>query len=90
MAGRAFRDPNAKIAESRSRVDALLAKCARRCPKKTCTAFEIVAELVGPENLGSPISAWAMQIVIACLDHLALKGEETKDEVGYALRWNLA
>jgi hypothetical protein len=38
-------------------------------------AFEIVAELVGPENVKTPASAWALQIVLSCLDHLAIAGE---------------
>ncbi|HET8639649.1 MAG TPA: MBL fold metallo-hydrolase [Solirubrobacterales bacterium] len=73
--GRAFRDPDAKIAEGRRRVGELLAKVRDSLAEGEKMAFEIVAELVGPENVNSPASAWALQIVLSCLDHLAILGE---------------
>ena len=54
------------------------------------TAFEIVAEIVGPENLNSPVSAWALQIVLSCLDHLAILGEAAPVEGTDPQRWALA
>jgi glyoxylase-like metal-dependent hydrolase (beta-lactamase superfamily II) len=74
--GRSFREPEAKIAESRRQVDELLGKVRESLgggEKKT--AFEIVADIVGPDNLNSPVSAWALQIVLSCLDHLAISRE---------------
>jgi hypothetical protein len=53
------------------------------------TAFEIVGYLIGPENLDSPISAWALQIVFASLDHLVLRGEVTRVEETHPHRWRL-
>ena len=53
--GRTFRDPEAKIAESRRQVDELLGKVrggARR--RRERTAFEIVAEIIGPEMRQHP------------------------------------
>jgi glyoxylase-like metal-dependent hydrolase (beta-lactamase superfamily II) len=73
--GRPFRDPDAKIAEGRRRVGELLAKVRESLAGGEKMAFEIVAELVGPENVNSPASAWALQIVLSCLDHLAILGE---------------
>ena len=73
--GRTFRDPEAKIAEARRQVDELLGKVRASLGEGEKTAFEIVADLVGPENVNGPASVWALQIVLSCLDHLAILGE---------------
>jgi glyoxylase-like metal-dependent hydrolase (beta-lactamase superfamily II) len=73
--GRSFRDPGAKIAEARRQVDELLAKVRGALAQGERTAFEIVGDIVGAENLHTPVSAWVLQIVLSCLDHLALLGE---------------
>ncbi len=73
--GRPFRDPDAKIAEARRQVSELLTKVREALAEQDRTAFEIVAEIVGAENLNTPASAWVLQIVLSCLDHLALAGE---------------
>ncbi len=73
--GRPFRDPAVKIAEARRQVDRLLDKSREALAAGERTAFEIVAEIVGPEGVNSPASAWALQIVLSSLDHLAILGE---------------
>jgi glyoxylase-like metal-dependent hydrolase (beta-lactamase superfamily II) len=73
--GRTFRDPEAKIAESRRQVNELLGKVREALGQGERTAFEIVAEIIGPDGVKSPASAWVLQIVLSCLDHLALAGE---------------
>jgi glyoxylase-like metal-dependent hydrolase (beta-lactamase superfamily II) len=73
--GRPFRDPGAKIAEARRQVDELLGKVREALAAGERTAFEIVGEIVGAENLNTPVSAWVLQIVLSCLDHLAILGE---------------
>jgi glyoxylase-like metal-dependent hydrolase (beta-lactamase superfamily II) len=73
--GRTFRDPEAKIAESRRQVDELLGKVRAALAQGERTAFAIVEEIVGPEMVKSPASAWVLQIVLSCLDHLAIAGE---------------
>lgn len=73
--GRTFREPETKIAESRRQVGELLGKTRDALAGGERTAFEIVAEIVGPENVSSPGSAWALQIVLSCLDHMAVLGE---------------
>jgi glyoxylase-like metal-dependent hydrolase (beta-lactamase superfamily II) len=88
--GRTFRDPEAKITESRQRVDALLGKARAALEEGERTAFEIVAELIGPENVNTPASAWALQIVLSCLDHLAIAGEVEPIEGTDPQRWRLA
>jgi glyoxylase-like metal-dependent hydrolase (beta-lactamase superfamily II) len=85
--GRPFRDPAAKIAESRRQVEELLGKVRSSLAEGERTAFEIVADIVGPENLNSPVSAWALQIVLSCLDHLAILGEVAVVEGTDPQRW---
>ncbi|HEX3172888.1 MAG TPA: MBL fold metallo-hydrolase [Solirubrobacterales bacterium] len=73
--GRTFREPQIKIAEARGQVEELLAKTRSALGEGEKTAFEIVAEIVGPENAEGIGTAWILQIVMSCLDHLALRGE---------------
>src|SRR5262245_34984660 len=87
--GRTFRDPEAKIAESRRQVDQLLDKARQGLAEGEKTAFEIVAEILGPENVNSPASAWALQIVLSCLDHLTILGEVAPVEDTDPQRWAL-
>jgi glyoxylase-like metal-dependent hydrolase (beta-lactamase superfamily II) len=87
--GRPFRDADAKIAESRRQVDELLAKVRESLAGEEKTAFEIVGDIVGPDNLNSPVSAWALQIVLSCLDHLAILGEAAVVEGSDPQRWGL-
>jgi glyoxylase-like metal-dependent hydrolase (beta-lactamase superfamily II) len=87
--GRTFRDPEAKIAESRRQVGELLDKSRAALADGEKTAFDIVAGLLGPENVNSPASAWALQIVLSCLDHLTIKGEVAPVEETDPQRWAL-
>ena len=88
--GRTFRDPEAKIAEARRQVERAArqsARGARRAARRP--AFEIVGEIVGAENLNTPVSAWVLQIVLSCLDHLAILGEVAAVEGTDPQRWRL-
>jgi glyoxylase-like metal-dependent hydrolase (beta-lactamase superfamily II) len=85
--GRPFRDPEAKIAEARRQVDELLGKVRESLAGGEKTAFEIVGDIVGAENLNTPVSAWVLQIVLSCLDHLAILGEVTSVEGTDPQRW---
>jgi glyoxylase-like metal-dependent hydrolase (beta-lactamase superfamily II) len=87
--GRTFREPAKKIAEARHQVDQLLGKARECLAEGEKTAFEIVAALVGPDGVNSPASAWALQIVLSCLDHLALQGEAAQVEGTDPQRWKL-
>jgi glyoxylase-like metal-dependent hydrolase (beta-lactamase superfamily II) len=88
--GRPFRDPAAKIAESRRQVDELLGKVRESlAEEQEKTAFEIVGDIVGAENLNTPVSAWVLQIVLSCLDHLAILGEVAPIEGTDPQRWAL-
>jgi glyoxylase-like metal-dependent hydrolase (beta-lactamase superfamily II) len=88
--GRPFRDPEAKIAEARRQVTELLGKVREALAEGARTAFEIVAEIVGAENLNTPASAWVLQIVLSCLDHLAIGGEVATVDGSDPQRWALA
>jgi glyoxylase-like metal-dependent hydrolase (beta-lactamase superfamily II) len=79
--GRTFRDPGTKIVEARRQVEELLGRVREALAGGgERTAFEIVGEIVGAENLDTPVSAWVLQIVLSCLDHLAILGEVTAVE----------
>jgi glyoxylase-like metal-dependent hydrolase (beta-lactamase superfamily II) len=88
--GRPFRDPEAKIAEARRQVEELLGKVREALAAGERTAFEIVAEIVGAENLNTPASAWVLQIVLSCLDHMALEGEVDRVDGTDPQRWKLS
>jgi len=88
--GRTFRDPEAKIAEARRQVEELRAKVLAALADGERTAFEVVAEIVGPENLKTPTSGFVLQIVISFLDHLALTGEVAAVPDSDPRRWALA
>jgi len=87
--GRTFREPAAKIAEARRQVEDLLGKVRASLAEGERTPFDVVAELVGPENVESPASAWALQIVRSSLDHLALRGEAVSIDGSDPQRWKL-
>jgi glyoxylase-like metal-dependent hydrolase (beta-lactamase superfamily II) len=87
--GRPFREPETKIAEARSQVDTLLGKVRGALAEGERQPFEIVAEIVGPDNVNSPASAWALQIVLSCLDHMRIRGEAEPVEGTDPQRWKL-
>lgn len=88
--GRPFRDPEAKIAEARRQVAELDGKVREALAGGERTAFEIVGEIVGSDNVNSPVSAWVLQIVLSFLDHMAIAGEVVVVEGSDPQRWALA
>lgn len=88
--GRPFRDPEAKIAEARRQVEELLTKVRESLENGGKPAFGIVADILGAENLDTPASAWVLQIVLSCLDHMAMAGEVVAVDGGESQRWQLA
>jgi glyoxylase-like metal-dependent hydrolase (beta-lactamase superfamily II) len=87
--GRPFRDPGQKIADAREQVGEMEARVRKALAGEERTGFEIVAELLGPENLERPVSAWMLQIVLSVLDHMALAGEAAELEGSDPRRWAL-
>lgn len=88
--GRTFRDPEAKIAEARRQVSELLGKVRGSLAQGERTAFEIVTEMLGEERSQTTMSAWALQIVRAALDRLAVLGEAERVEGTEPQQWRLA
>jgi glyoxylase-like metal-dependent hydrolase (beta-lactamase superfamily II) len=88
--GRPFRDPQAKIEEARRQVGELLEKTREALGEAEKTGFEIVAGIVGAENVNTPVSAWVLQIVLSCLDHMAILGEVEAIDGTDPRRWRLA
>jgi glyoxylase-like metal-dependent hydrolase (beta-lactamase superfamily II) len=88
--GRTFREPAVKIADSRRQVEELLGKTREALAEGERTPFEIVADIIGPENVATPGSAWALQIVLSALDRLAVLGEAESVEGSDPQRWRLA
>jgi glyoxylase-like metal-dependent hydrolase (beta-lactamase superfamily II) len=88
--GRTFRDPEAKIAEARRQVAELDGKVRDSLAGGERTAFDIVAEIIGSENVNTPVSAWVLQIVLSFLDHMAIAGEVVAVDGSDPQRWRLA
>ena len=53
------------------------------------TGFGIVGEIIGADNVNTPASAWVLQIVLSCLDHLTILGEVERVEGTDPQRWAL-
>src|SRR5829696_1536803 len=87
--GRPFRDAGAKIAEARRQVDELIDKVRASLAEGERTAFDVVGDIIGAENLNTPVSAWVLQIVLSCLDHLTILGEVEPVERADPQRWVL-
>ncbi|MFN8216054.1 MAG: MBL fold metallo-hydrolase [Solirubrobacterales bacterium] len=87
--GRPFRDADAHIAAARQQVEELGARVRAALAGGERTAFDIVAEILGRENLGGPTSAWVLQIVLSVLDHMALRGEVEAIADSDPQRWRL-
>ncbi len=86
--GRPFRDPGRKIAAARRQVGEMQARIGEALAGGERTAFEIVAEFLGPEQLESALGAWMLQIVLSLLDHMALAGEAVALEGADPRRWS--
>ncbi len=87
--GRPFRDVPAKVAANRAEVDGQLGRVRAALAGEPRTAFEIIGDVVGPENLNPATAAWGLQLALAYLDHLALAGEVEEVEGSEPRRWRL-
>jgi glyoxylase-like metal-dependent hydrolase (beta-lactamase superfamily II) len=86
--GKPFRDPGVKIAAAREQVGELLDRVRAQLPEGAePTAFEMVEEIVGRENLHPGTAGFMLQIVLACLDHLAALGEARQVPDSDPQRW---
>lgn len=85
--GRPFRDAGAKIEANRALVHEQLDRVRASLRKGQRTAFEIVPDLLGEERPSGPAAAWALQLVLAYLDHLAVIGEAERLEGTDPFAW---
>ena len=88
--GRPFRDPAVKIAAARQQVEDLRGQIRGQLGEQQKTAFDAVAGILGPENVKGPASAFLLQIVLAVLDNMALRGEVVAVADTDPRRWALA
>jgi glyoxylase-like metal-dependent hydrolase (beta-lactamase superfamily II) len=86
--GKPFRDPEAKIADVRRKAGELLGQVrAQFADGAEPTAFEVVEGIVGRENLSPTTGGFMLQIVLACLDHLAGRGDARRVPDTDPQRW---
>ncbi len=86
--GKPFRDPEAKIGAAREQAGALLDRVrAQMADGAEPTAYEMVEGIVGRENLNPGTAGFMLQIVLACLDHLAVLGEARPAPDSDPQRW---
>jgi glyoxylase-like metal-dependent hydrolase (beta-lactamase superfamily II) len=86
--GKPFRDPEVKIADAHRQADELLGRVrAGLADGAEPTAFELVEGIVGRENLREGTAGFMLQIVLAVLDHLAVRGEAHKVPDSDPQRW---
>jgi glyoxylase-like metal-dependent hydrolase (beta-lactamase superfamily II) len=86
--GKPFRDPEQKIVDVRKQAEGLLDRIRGLLVQLgEPTAFELVETIVGRENLSSGAGGPMLQIVLACLDHLAIRGEAARVPDSDPQRW---
>ena len=88
--GRPFRDVPAKAEANRRLVEEHLGRVRAAFAGASRTAFDVVADIVGPENLSPATAAWGLQMALAYVDHLAAAGELVKEEGSDPRRWQRA
>jgi glyoxylase-like metal-dependent hydrolase (beta-lactamase superfamily II) len=87
--GRPFRDAENKIAEARRQVEETREKVRGFLGEGERTAFELVADFLGPDNISAAAGGWVLQIVLSFLDHMAIEGEVVAIEGTDPQRWAL-
>jgi glyoxylase-like metal-dependent hydrolase (beta-lactamase superfamily II) len=85
--GRPFRDVPAKVAANRAELDVHLGRARGAFTESPRTAFEVAADVVGPENFNPAMAPWALQLALAYIDHLVLQGELVELEDADPRRW---
>jgi glyoxylase-like metal-dependent hydrolase (beta-lactamase superfamily II) len=86
--GKPFREIGAKIADVRVQAEQLLDRVrAQLADGAEPTAYEVVEAIVGRENLTAGTGGYMLQIVLACLDHLAVLGEARRIPDSDPQRW---
>lgn len=73
--GRPFRDPPAKIAATRSLVEESLNHVRSALAAGPATAYDLLSRTMGPDRLSPAVTGYALQVLLAYLDHLRILGE---------------
>jgi glyoxylase-like metal-dependent hydrolase (beta-lactamase superfamily II) len=73
--GRPFRDIPAKARANRDLIEQQLDVVRGAFEAGPRTAFEVVGEILGPENMNPAAAAWGLQMALSYLDHLVAAGE---------------
>ena len=88
--GRPFRDPEAKIAEARRQVEELLEQGPRGARRRRADRFRDRRRDHRHRRTSTPRPApGSLQIVLSCLDHMAIAGEVTAVAGSDPQRWKL-
>ena len=88
--GRTFRDLPAKIAANRRELAEQLDRVREAFAAGPRTAFEIVADLIGADNLSQATTVWGLQLARSYIDHLEIRGELVELEGEDPRRWQRA
>lgn len=88
--GKPFRGIPGKIEANREMVAGHLDQIRGALGSGEKTAFEVVAALLGEDNMNPAAAGWGLQITLAYLDHLALRGEVEVLEGTDPKRWSIA
>ncbi len=87
--GKPFRELGAKVADVRAEADKMLGRvrAALDAAEDEPTAYELVEAIVGRENMTPGTAGFMLQIMLACLDHLAVLGEAGRVPDSDPQRW---
>ena len=85
--GRAFRDVDAKIEANRRELDGQRERVRDALGSGPVTAFELVPAVLGEDNINPASAPWGLQLALAHLDHLALRGEVEEVADSDPRRW---
>jgi glyoxylase-like metal-dependent hydrolase (beta-lactamase superfamily II) len=88
--GRPFRGVRAKIEANRAELAGQLERVRGAFAGEPRTAFEVVGDIVGRENLNQATAVWGLQRALAYIDHLGLRGELAAVEDSDPRRWTAA
>ncbi len=88
--GRPFREVPGKVRAFRAEVSEHLERVRGAVTGEPKTAFQVVPDLIGRENLNAATGAWGLQIALAYLDHLTLAGELEELDGSEPRRWQPA
>ena len=77
------------MAGNRIEVEAQLGRVRAALGDGPRTPFELVGEIIGPENLNPATAPWGLQLALAYLNHLELTGEAEQVEGSEPRAWRL-